>query len=542
MSYLNAFFALILFLGCLNASEKVSLGSTPMYPVFTYAGDPCTTLTVNWQTLSELPQLPSVHVSTLPRKELAEPSEYIIYGKTSQLKGVEGRFYHRVHLKKLKPNTTYYLNLCDGDGSFLSGSPEYKVLTIPEDDSALRFVTGGDMGTSEDVRTLLRHASGWDPHFAIVGGDVAYANGQLGKAHLWDKWLEYYTEEMITSAGYTIPLIVGIGNHETRGMFEKSFKDAPFIPMLFGQDMQKNYFSRRFGGNLGLLMLDTNHTASHESQVGWIRQELESFKDVAHTAAVYHVPLYPSHRSFMGKYSEAGRKHWAEVFHDMSLTVAFENHDHTYKRTHLLKNGKVSEDGSGTLFLGDGCWGRTTREIDYGGRWYLNESASVQHFWCVDVSSEEMVYRAIDIKNRVFDVYPENHPESAAAREVRAGFKNTYMLPAECLSTSGYVTTGAKWSGGQTTIQVKNIFDHPMSYSLKPVIIAENVTHTGFSEEIFTLGAGESKTHAVSFTPMGEQPLSSGSIKLAFSIRAEMQRAEEVVKVYDHLEIPIRVK
>ena len=123
------------------------------------------------------------------------------------------------------------------------------------------------MGTSEDVRTLLRHTASWNPDFVVVGGDVAYANGKLNNVHLWDKWLTYYTEEMITPEGYSIPLIVGVGNHETSGSFNRSFKDAPFLPVLFGQDMEKNHFSRRFGKNLGLLMLDTNHTASHESQV-----------------------------------------------------------------------------------------------------------------------------------------------------------------------------------------------------------------------------------------------------------------------------------
>jgi len=453
----------------LLTSGQIFADTLPKYTVFTYAGDPSSTITVNWQTKSKLSETPSVHYSTISRDQLSSPSEQIILGSSTEIDGVEDHYYHKVHITGLEPNTTYYLNLSDGDGKPLTGSTEYKIRTIPTGDEAIRFITGGDMGTSEDVRTLLRHTASWNPDFVVVGGDVAYANGKLNNVHLWDKWLTYYTEEMITPEGYSIPLIVGVGNHETSGSFNRSFKDAPFLPVLFGQDMEKNHFSRRFGKNLGLLMLDTNHTASHESQVEWIKGELETFKTVTHTAAVYHVPLYPSHRGFMEKYSEQGRKHWAPIFDQMELTVAFENHDHTCKRTHLLKDGKISTNGTGTLFLGDGCWGRKARTIDYGGRWYLKECTSAQHFWCVDVSSGPLVYRAIDIKNRVFDVYPEDHPEAEQATKIRDSISNIYMLPNGCVSTSGYSVTENTWQGGPATIKVTNTFDHPMGTSFKPV-------------------------------------------------------------------------
>lgn len=523
-------------------SGQIFANTQPKFTVFTYADNPSTTITVNWQTKSKLTQTPSVHCSTVPRNQLSAPSEQIVLGNSTQIKGLKGYFYHRVHLSGLKPNTTYYLNLSDGDDNPLAGSTEYKIRTIPDGDEPIRFITGGDMGTSEDVRTLLRHAASWNPDFVVVGGDVAYANGKLTSVHLWDKWLTYYTEEMTTSEGYSIPLIVGVGNHETSGSFERSFKDAPFLPALFSQDMEKNHFSRRFGKNLGLLMLDTNHTASHESQVPWIRNELEKFKEVTHTAAVYHVPLYPSHRGFMEKYSEQGRKHWAPVFDEMELTVAFENHDHTCKRTHLLKGGKISTNGTGSLFLGDGCWGREARTIDYGGRWYLKECTSAQHFWCVDVSSGPLVYRAVDIQNRVFDLYPEDHPEAKEANKIRDSITNIYMLPAGCVSSTGYTVTGQTWKGGPAKIKVTNSFDHPMTYTLHPAVRKNIIQASGFTNEKFTLAPGKVKTHTVTFKPKGNN-LPLARTKVSFNVNAEMQRpGEKPIEVYNNFKIPIRAK
>src|SRR5690606_14044183 len=125
------------------------------------------------------------------------------------------------------------------------------------------------------------------------------------------------------------------------------------------------------------------------------------------------VPLYPSNRSYEGHWSALGRQHWLPLFDRHELTVGFENHDHTYKRSHRLRNNQVVAEG-GTLYLGDGSWGRQARPITKGGRWYLHQAAQVLHFWLVELDREEIVYRAIDHRGRTIDVYP---PTAAGADE-----------------------------------------------------------------------------------------------------------------------------
>ncbi len=502
-------------------------GDAPQHVVFTYAGDPSTTLTVNWQTTTSPAWAPVVHFSTSPREGVSPHKPQQTHGLTSVIDGLKNRFIHRVQLTGLQPNTTYYLSIGAQDGKVPQGSPEYKIRTIPDDDSPLRFVTGGDMGTSEEVRTLLKHAATQNPDFAVVGGDVAYANGKLENVTLWDQWLTFYTEEMVTADGYSIPLVLAVGNHETQGMFDKTIEESPFFTKLFGQDTEKNYFSRRFGKNLALLLLDSGHTATHESQVQWIRDQLISFKDVPYTAAVYHVPLYPSHRDFMGKYSDLGRQYWAPVFDEMNLTVAFENHDHTYKRTHLLKAGQISTDGGGTLYLGDGCWGRDGRPTTYGERWYLEQSGAFQHFWSVDVASSGMVYRAININNQVFDVYPQDHPEAVAAAQVFAAQKNLFILPADSVNSAGYTLSEKMWSGGPVTFQVSNPFDHPMTYTIYPAHKGKEIVADGFSPETHSLAAGASKEHTVSFKPKTAQSLPAESVKLNITVKAQLLQPDQ---------------
>ncbi|CAA6693096.1 MULTISPECIES: metallophosphoesterase family protein [unclassified Lentimonas] len=451
---------------------STQLWAQPQHILFTYMGDPSTTLAVNWQSAPG-ESSPVVYYDTVSREGNHQAYSYQSEGQILSIPDLEDRAIYRVNLQDLEPATTYFLTVGNAEFGF---SPEIKVKTIPQDDTALRFVTGGDMGTSEDVRTLLRHSATFDPNFAVIGGDIAYANGLTESVDKWDTWLSYYTEEMITSEGHTIPLVLAIGNHEVRGGFNKTKAEVPFYFTLFGQEEERSYFTRQFGKNLVFFVLDTSHVASHESQVEWLEKAFTTYQDIRYTAAVYHVPLYPSHRDFTNRYSELGRKHWGPIFDRHQLTVAFENHDHTYKRSHLLKHDEVTEDGQGTLYLGDGCWGRNTRAVSYHPREYLKQSGAIKHFWVADCSSEKMVYRAVDLDNQVFDVYPETEPEAQVAQEIFDAKEQNYILPDGVVSLHKTHTENDRWIGGEVTITVKNPFSTPLDIQLKAKFADNKIT------------------------------------------------------------------
>ena len=123
--------------------------------------------------------------------------------------------------------------------------------------------------------------------------------------------------------------------------------------------------------------------------------------------ALYHVPLYPGYRPFAESKSQLGRDHWGLLFDQFGLTAAFENHDHMLKRTKILRGGRLAADG--TLYLGDGCFGRTSRiakgprQVDRNRRWYLEKAATGAHFWRVDIADGEVRYRALGVEGKVLD-------------------------------------------------------------------------------------------------------------------------------------------
>ncbi|MGJ8654118.1 MAG: fibronectin type III domain-containing protein [Opitutaceae bacterium] len=508
-----------------------SLFAAPDHLLFTYSGDPSTTLTANWQSIYELeggasrPDSGQAVVYYDTRSRGGDHTKYAkkIVGGVETIEGLNDRYIYRAQLVGLKPDETYYIVVGNPETGF---SEEVKVKTIPADDSPLCFVTGGDMGTSEDTRRLLRHSATYAPSFAVIGGDIAYANGALKSVGLWDTWLNYYTEEMVTPEGYTIPVVLAIGNHEVSGFYNKPKSHAPFFFGLFAQDPDKSYFMRQFGSEFALLVLDSGHVATHESQVEWLSESLKKVQSIRHKAAVYHIPLYPTHRGFMEQYSIAGREYWASVFDEFGLTVAFENHDHTFKRSYPIKDGKVTEDGSGTLYLGDGCWGRDARDIDYEKRWYIDAIGSIQHFWVVNVNTEQMVYRAVDMENRVFDVYPQDIAGANEAATVLASVKNLYRVPSGVVKLSDYQNVGAHWNGGEVTIDLHNTLEHAITIELQKKSLRGSITASGLPTEPIQLKPGEKKTLQVEFHPKDAAARKSKKLRVGVSVMIKIQNPQ----------------
>ena len=451
--------ALFLWLGSISLAA-LRADEAPRQLFFTWQGDTGTTLTVTFQTFTAEPIPAAVYWDTVAREGMVEDYRQQTSGEAFRIDGLDDRWIYRIELTGLTPGATVFLVAGSPGGGI---SREYKVRTLPHDARPLRLVTGGDMGPSYLARKLLREAAKTSPDVALVGGDLAYADGDIAKVDRWDALLTYYTEEMVTPEGFAIPVIASIGNHEVIGGYSGDKTKAPFFFGLFGQHPEKTYFARRLGANLAVVVLDTGHIAPHEGeQAAWLDRTLAELADVPFRAALYHVPLYPSHRAYDGRGSVAGREHWGPLFDRHQLTVAFENHDHMHKRTPLLKANAVSRDG--TLYIGDGCWGRSPRTLDEAGRWYLETASAVAHFWVVDVDPSGLVYRAVDARGRVFDTYPTDIPGAIEAAQIYRSLPPSYTLPREWVTIAPWTLAGP--NRGTTTLTFTNGSPHPVQLSV----------------------------------------------------------------------------
>ncbi len=430
-------------------------GDGPRHVYLTWQGDPATTMTVVYHTFGRAPG-PSV-VRYGPEGDGALSLD--ARGASHQIPGLdEERWVHVVELAGLGPGARY---------RFVAGAPgaegaERAFRTVPDDDRPVRFVSGGDLGVSDEVLRLHRHAAAYGPQFALVGGDVAYADGDLGRVARWDAWFDQWAH-MVTPDGLTVPLVLAVGNHEVQGGYLGGVESAPFFFGFFPQtprDAPRSYFRRAFGANVVVYALDTGHVVAHGGeQARWLDAQLAADAGVPHRFALYHVPLYPSHRAYDGGMSVAGRAAWGDVFDRHGLTAAFENHDHTFKRTHPLRGDSVDADG--VLYLGDGAWGRGDRPVDLSRRWYHAKAGSLRHVWVVDARADGVTYRAFDLDGRLLDVVPGGTPEADAADAYFATREQSYALRDGSVTVAPLRAQGAT-DEARVAVEVHNREDYPL--------------------------------------------------------------------------------
>ena len=386
------------------AGLAAAAAAAPGHLYLTWQGDTATTMTINFHTPGPAPS--RVHYDTLAHGGRRAEYAFAAEGTWRNVPGMGSRWVHGVELRSLRPATTYYASVAEGH--------EIKFRTGPADSAAVRFVVGGDTGVGPAVGPLMARAAAQEPLFAVVGGDLAYADGRPDNAGLWDEWLGLWCRNMVTPAGYTVPLVAVIGNHEVDGGYGGRVEDAPFYMGLFAQNGDTTYYSRTFGRYLALVVLDSGHLVAHADQIEWLEGVLARHAAFPYRLAAYHVPLYPGYRHHEGEYARLGRAHWEPLFDRHHLTAAFEHHDHTLKRSKRLRGGRPDSDG--TLYLGDGCMGRmprvieTLRPVDRRRRWYIDHSAGQGHVWLVEADGVGMRFSALGADGRVLDATAVGRP------------------------------------------------------------------------------------------------------------------------------------
>lgn len=377
--------------GCLLARDHVYL---------TWQGDTSTTMTVNLQTDKSVSEA-VVYYDTEPHQGRLQEYPRKASGTARQIPGLKDRrWIHRIELTGLTPGARYYFAPAYGRRG---GGKEYRFRTTPNDGSPIRFVAGGDIGILPRAPRLLRQAASQNPLFIVIGGDIAYANGKLGNVWIWDIWFYNWARCMVTPEGDMIPIVAAIGNHEVNDKTGTPEERAPFYHAFFAQN-GGTYFTKTFGPDMVLFVLDSGHIVPQDGpQSAWLDQQMSQYDAFQYKLASYHVPLYPSNRSFENGVSAAQRTHWLPIFDAHGLDIGLEHHDHTFKRTKALRNNQI--DPHGAVYLGDGCMGVPYREIENAGAWYLESASGTPHFWTIDVTHDALTCRAVDVHGRVFDEY-----------------------------------------------------------------------------------------------------------------------------------------
>ncbi len=369
----------------------------------TWQRDPARTMTINWVNLYERTTVKVYFrvagetnwLSARGKRHVVKPSVYQV---------------RRVELTELSPATEYEFIVADK--APIDDKNLQRFRTMPAElTRPLRFVTGGDMMHSREmVDAMNRRAGQLDPDFALLGGDLAYADGIHGNR--WFDWMQSWTQLARGKNGRLIPMVVAIGNHEVRGGYAgKIPADAPYFYGFFALPGNRSYYTLDFGKYLSLVVLDSGHTRPIAgAQAEWLEQALKARTQQQFVFPCYHWPVYGTTKEPKGLLPSEHprsieiRQQWTPHFERYGVSAIFENDHHNYKRTHRIRNHQ-RDDENGLLYLGDGAWGVGTRTVPEPGKaWYLAHAEPRRHLFEVTLNPDGRAQiRAIDVAGNVFD-------------------------------------------------------------------------------------------------------------------------------------------
>jgi hypothetical protein len=377
-----------------------ALAIEPQVVYLTWTDDPATTMTVQWHTDEGAAQ---------SQLEYRGSKESDWKPATGTFKTVEGTKVdvHLIHLEGLQSDSLYLFKL---QGS----KREYKFRTMPlKLTRSIKIAIGGDayyIHATEIYQRMCKMVAFQDPDFIVVGGDLAYTKGskQIIKGRKWEmaRWqgfLRGLQRSNMSRDGRLVPMLPIIGNHDVAKSQHKTDHPEMFFDVFAFPESKKAYRTVGFGDYLSLVLLDSNHhTPIDGEQTEWLEKALARGQNAIFQLVAYHIAAYPSHYSLTLPIPEKLRKYWVPLFEKYQVPFAFEHHNHTYKRTHPIKEGKV--DPSGVTYLGDGSWGVAPRVVRSPKTlWYLKESASDNVCYIVTLTEEKCLIEAKNMQGEVID-------------------------------------------------------------------------------------------------------------------------------------------
>jgi len=342
--------------------------------------DPATTMVVGWNQATGSGAMVYYDTANHGRK----PSDYANQHLPDKFVISKGMNNHFARLSGLTPNTLYYFIIKDNEG--VSQVMSFK--TTPADANAkLSIVAGGDSRNNRAARQSANTlVSKLRPHFVMFGGDMT--GGDTAS-----EWLDWMEDWQLTNGedGRLFPIVTARGNHE---------KSNKTIEDLFDVPSNSVYYGLTFGQDLLRIYTLNSLIASGGDQKSWLAKDLANHGEVRWKMAQYHHTIRP--HTLRKPEQNNLLFDWATLFHKYGVNLVVESDAHVVKSTWPIRpstedgsaEGFIRDDDTGTVYVGEGCWGAPLRENNDVKVW-TRASESFNQFKWIHVSADKIDVRTI---------------------------------------------------------------------------------------------------------------------------------------------------
>ncbi len=358
--------------------------------------DPATTMVIGWDQVTGANPVVFYDHTNHGRNSNA----YKTSRRPDRVVPAKGMNNHFVRLSGLKPNTTYYFFIKDSEGV----SAQFSFRTAPgEPAHRLSIIAGGDSRNHREARRSANTmVAKLRPHVVLFNGDMTVHDG----AKEWIEWMDDW-QRTITSDGRLTPILVARGNHEAEN---KTLVD------LFDLPHPGNFYALDMGGNLLRIYTLNTMIPAGGDQKAWLENDLiTNGQSVTWKITQYHHAIRPHTAAKTDK--DDLYLNWAPLFHQYGVRLAIESDSHVAKWTFPLRPdtgpgndmGFIRDDATGTVYVGEGCWGAPLRENNDDKSW-TRASGSFNHFHWIFIDPDKIELRTVmtDDAEEINEVSPHN--------------------------------------------------------------------------------------------------------------------------------------
>jgi hypothetical protein len=306
-----------------------------------YGLDPMRQIGISWSTPSSVLD---------PAVEVLINGDWHAFEAQDRTSSAVPTVYHHASVTGLDPATAYQYRIRD------AGMDPVTFRTASLARRPFRFAMFGDMGVNASAVEILARLNAHKPEFCFVAGDLCYADLSGGTDQLsplpynpalWDQWFA-----QIQSSASRIPWMPTVGNHE----MERDGGDLGYSHYLAKVQLPSNgapggavTYHYRYG-NVAFIAADGND-ASYEiarnrnylgaTQDSWLASTISEYRNnpaIDFIVVGFHNCMYCTnavHGSDGGN-----RERWQAMFESLGVDVVVNGHNHSYERTHPLKDGE----------------------------------------------------------------------------------------------------------------------------------------------------------------------------------------------------------
>jgi len=301
-----------------------------------------------------------------------------------------GRRAERKRVTGLEPATEYSFDLEAGAAKFRTARR----------DGVVRLLAFGDSGSQDPQQKILADRMEQETvDLVLHTGDLAYPAG----AHedLVNGYLAVYRAMMSR-----LPFFAAPGNHDYA-----TEDAAPFLALHEAPECRVpekdrgRYYSFDWGG-VHFISLDSNRplldaVEGKGEMLRWLEQDLQRASGAFFKIAFFHHPPYAGGPNQEHVMTQLARRHLAPILERHGVQLVLTSHEHSYQRSHPIRNGARVEAGHGAVYVTSGGGGAMLYPVYPMEQVALGVSA--HHYLRLEISGAKLKLEAVGIDGDILD-------------------------------------------------------------------------------------------------------------------------------------------